>query len=441
MRVLPVVAVLIAAGLAVAAGGGATWPARGAVVGLSAALAVVALVAWRSGSITPRRVIVTGLAMRLMFLPLPPGLSDDLWRYLWDGLAQANGLNPYLHRPIDSPLAGAWAGLLPRMNSPEFHSVYPPLSQAFFLVGGLAARATGSAWAGYYGVKLPIALCEAIALLLLARSVSGGACPARRSPLALYAWNPLVLLECAGQGHSEAVMLPLLVGTILAARHDRWRLAGVLLAGATMVKLYPALLLPLLWRRGGWRSVWPSLAAMALLALPYAHPAVPGNVGESVRLYSGHFEFNNVPYFVLRDLVNGLDPSPANVGREHVGRWLRLALLVGVAAVYVVDWRTKPRLDRAFSWVLAGFVATTTTVHPWYALALVSLPWNLGRPSWAWLWFGVASVGTYLRYAPNGEAAYLAACWVAWGGLIGIGFVSTARNLYDRLATGPALRR
>jgi hypothetical protein len=44
-----------------------------------------------------------------------PGLSTDIYRYIRDGRVQGAGINPYLHLPVDSQLAGLainlWLGL------------------------------------------------------------------------------------------------------------------------------------------------------------------------------------------------------------------------------------------------------------------------------------------------------------------------------------------
>ena len=49
-------------------------------------------------------VIVCALAFRFSLAGLNPSLSDDLFRYMWDGRILSHGINPYSHIPSDSDL-------------------------------------------------------------------------------------------------------------------------------------------------------------------------------------------------------------------------------------------------------------------------------------------------------------------------------------------------
>ena len=83
-------------------------------------------------------LLTCAAAARLLCAASPPVLSDDLYRYVWDGRVQAAGINPYLH----APAAGALHALRdtevhPRVNHPDVRTIYPPLAQILFV----AARA------------------------------------------------------------------------------------------------------------------------------------------------------------------------------------------------------------------------------------------------------------------------------------------------------------
>lgn len=377
--------------------------------------ALLAVWAWRRDLLTTRQVLIIALLLRALAFWWPPLLSDDVWRYLWDGLVQTYGYSPFLHEPRDATFNFLHGHLaFERMNSAGVYTVYPPLSQLLFLPGAAAARLTGSAWAGIYVIKLTMLLCEVGALLLLSRLVSP------RS-LLLYAWHPLVVIESAGQAHTEAPLVLMLVATLSAMQNVRPALAGAALGAAVWLKLYPLVLLPFLWRRGGWRAILGSALALVVLAAPYMSIEAARNVQTSLALYVGRFEFNALPYFWARDLANWLEPSKTDMGKLAVGQFLQTTFFLLVPALLLIDRRRSWRLGTAMAVVLLLFFGLSTTIHPWYLLGLLALPWAIERPKWWLLWFAAASVATYLRYwtalpweARNG--LYLWAVRLAWYG-------------------------
>ena len=411
-----------------AAAGGPAW--RALFVAASLAQGAVVLVAWRRGQITARRVLAIAVLLRLAVLWLPPSLSDDAWRYVWDGLVQTHGVGPFAYRPDDAALAflrggGLDAQLYARLNSAAYFSVYPPLSQAIFLLAAAAVRLGASPLVGVYAVKAVFAAAEVGGLILLSRMVSP------RS-LLLYAWHPLVVIESAGQPHGESLMAALLLACVWLARQPpttrRRTLAGAALGGAVMVKLYPIVLLPLLWRRLGAAAMVGAGVVLIALALPYGSLDAAAHVRASLALYVGLFEFNALPYFLLRDVANWLDGSPRDLGKLYVGKALQLLFLAALPLVFWLDRKRRWPLDRAFAVVLGLYLVCSTTVHPWYLLGVLAMPATLGgdgeesRPQWHWLWFALLTSGTYLRYAAAGwsEAAYLGFVYLAWGGWLAL---------------------
>lgn len=379
----------------------------------------VCLWAWKADLLTTRQVLFIALLLRAASFWWPPLLSDDVWRYLWDGLVQTHGYSPFLHEPREATLNFLHGHpAFERMNSAAVYTVYPPLSQILFLPGAAAARLTGSAWAGVYAIKLTMLLCEIGGLLLLSRLVSPRA-------LLLYAWHPLVVIESAGQAHTEAALVLMLVATLWATRNARPALAGAALGAAVWLKLYPLVLLPFLWRRGGWRALLGSAVVLVVLAAPYASIEAARNVQSSLALYVGRFEFNAMLYFWVRDLANWLEPSQADMGKLAVGQFLQTLFFLLVPVLFLADWRRRWRLSTAMAVVLLLFFALSTTIHPWYLLGLLALPWVTAKPKWWLLFFAATSVATYLRYwtaLPDDirELLYFWSVRLAWYGAAAI---------------------
>lgn len=381
------------------------WPG---LVGLSFAATLALVVLWRRDPVSRREVLWGALLLRLAFLPLLPGLSDDLYRYLWDGWMQVEGINPYRYVPESDALASYQSSVLfERMNSPAYYTVYPPLAQLVFAVGGAVHAVLG--WpAGYYVLKGVLATAELGGVLLLSRLVSARC-------LLLYAWNPIVLLETAGQGHTEALLVPCLVAVLWAVRQGNGRLASAAVAGAGLVKIYPFVLGPFLLRRFGWRAVWPGALTTILLCLPFAAPYTLPHLKASVDLFSQLFEFNAGLYYLTKYgawLVSGADWS------KVIGPAFRYAYLGLLPVLYVLDWTQDWSFRRAALMAFGGFLILSTTVHPWYFLPVLILSVSGPRPTWAWLWVAGLSIGTYLFYV---DGPYWTWIILGWGGGAAIG--------------------
>jgi hypothetical protein len=153
---------------------------------------------------------VVAIALRLIFVPLSPELSDDVYRYLWDGHLQLSGVNPYLYAPADANLAEYRTVFHGLINNPEVNTIYPPFAQmAFFLIaaaGGAILQAK-LLWLGFD-------LATGWLLGKVAR-ITGRS---RRLTQLLYLWSPLLVVEVAWSAHLEPLGLFGLVLLILLAR-------------------------------------------------------------------------------------------------------------------------------------------------------------------------------------------------------------------------------
>ena len=224
----------------------------------------------------PRRVIVFGLALSALwhfqFLRMPPGLDDDIHRYVWDGRMQRLGYNPYIVVPSDPALAGLHTAETRTLNNPEVPSPYPAGAQLFF-------RAVTSIHESTFALKVAFVVCDfAIALLLLdvLRRTGQG-----EHWVLAYAWHPLLAIEVAGSGHVDIVgVLLLLVSAASLLR--RWRAVAAISFGlAVAVKFLPIVLVPLYWKRVRMRDAALAAIVVGLLYVPFLnHGRIPiGSLG------------------------------------------------------------------------------------------------------------------------------------------------------------------
>src|SRR5262252_9611121 len=212
-------------------------------------------------------ILATAALLRLVALAAPVFLSDDINRYIWDGRVQAAGINPYRYIPTDPVLAPLRDTLIfPNINRNNYApTIYPPIAQMLFL---LANRLGGTVLA----VKLVFVAVEAIGIVALLAVLQAAGKPGEH--ILLYVWHPLPVWEIAGSGHIDAAVVAFVALALAAAVTGRRSWSGAALAAATLVKFFPLVLAPALWRPangnlGDWR--WPAgFAAVACATyLPY----------------------------------------------------------------------------------------------------------------------------------------------------------------------------
>jgi alpha-1,6-mannosyltransferase len=299
----------------------------------------------------PKRVIVFGLALSALwhfeFLRMPPGLDDDIHRYVWDGRVQRLGYNPYIVVPSDPGLASLHTSETRTLNNREVPSPYPAGAQLFF-------RAVTSIQESTFALKVAFVVCDlAIAFVLLdvLRSTRQG-----EHWVLAYAWHPLLAIEVAGSGHVDIVGALLLLVSA-ASLVKRWRVVAALAFGlAVSVKFLPIVLLPLYWKRVRMRDAALAATVVGLLYVPFLnHGRIPiGSLGTYVQ----RFRFND-PVFATLERVT----APQVVAG--------LAVLVGfLTAIWMRRRSTKESSD-AFAWPMAASLLCAPVVYPWYLLWLL----------------------------------------------------------------------
>ena len=213
--------------------------------------AIYLLAAWiviraRSSNSTLFIAIAFAVIFRVSILFAPPYLSDDIYRYVWDGRVQAAGINPYRYIPAAPELAQLRdETIYPKINRRDWaHTIYPPVAQIIFLLTTRISESVTWMKATMLGFELVTIWAVAQLLTLLGRP---------RQLLLLYAWHPLVIWEFAGSGHVDAMAIAFIALAFLAWQKKSDLGAGFTLACATLVKLFPLVLVPAMLKRGRWK--------------------------------------------------------------------------------------------------------------------------------------------------------------------------------------------
>jgi len=299
----------------------------------------------------PKRIIVIGLALaavwHLLFLLQPPGLDDDIHRYVWDGRVQRLGYNPYILVPSDPALSGLHTSETRTLNNPGVPSPYPAGAQLFF-------RAVTALHESVFALKAAFVLCD-LAVVLVLLDILRSSRQSMHWVLA-YAWNPLLAMEVAGNGHVDIVGALLLLVSV-AALGRRWRAVAAVAFGLTVaVKFLPIVLAPLYWRRLRIRDALLAMFVFGLLYLPFLERGrIPiGSLG----IYVQSFRFNG-PLFAM--LERTWAPQIA----------FAVAVLAGMVTAIWLRRRSAEWSSDAFAWPMAASLLCAPVVYPWYLLWLL----------------------------------------------------------------------
>jgi len=370
-----------------------------------------------------------GCLFRWLLLQTYPTLSSDVFRYIWDGHVSVNGVSPYQF-PIHASQLD-WLDIPYRAQAHHVHmaSPYMPVAQWYF-----------TAVAIFYPLE-PISFQTAAVLMdlgtayILSRLLALAGLPAHR--LLIYLWNPLAIVETAQGAHLDALMVLLALLAVytmtgrsaaLARAAEAGRaatglsrlpfsvLTPALLALATLTKLVPFVLVPVFWWRWNWGSrLLYGYLVVGLLIAP-ALRAGWGLFGEldgrglfgALRIYLDEWNFNSGLFHWLEDWLTQMGIGRPNAQAKEIAFFLLFLLLVGV---WLWSRQTCDDPRSTLRWLavpLGGYLLLTTTVHPWYLLALLPfLPlltpetdestrvWLWLLP---WLWLSGALALSYITY-------------------------------------------
>ena len=317
-------------------------------------------------------VLAAAVLFRALLAPLVPTLSTDLNRYRWDGLVQQAGFNPYSMSPDDPRLQSlreqlgphAWAG----MPGQETPTIYPPLTEQVF-------RLTWQWLPGPLAFKLPFLLADLLIVLMLAGWVrsSGG----KAYQVAVYAWNPLVVIEFAGSGHNDALALAGVVAAVVIIRRSPI-VSTWLVAAAALAKAFPMLLLPLWVRRAGWPRARGWLAALGALALAallaWSYRSAWPEYINVLNYYESRWQNNNASLYTLIVWFTESSAVAAGVGVGVVGGlalWAAARNLDPARAAYLLIGAILLLTPNGFSWYFT-----------WIVPVLCFLPGRRTTPAW-----------------------------------------------------------
>jgi len=324
-----------------------------------------------------RHLTYLAIGFRLVFLVAIPNLSQDFYRFIWDGRLLLAGLNPYLYTP--NGLVYSQPDLFPQMKllfegmgalSAGHFSNYPPIHQLPFVIAAMLSKHSilGSV------IMLRLILIGAdLGILFFGKKLL----KTLQLPTKKIYWfilNPLVIIELTGNLHFEGLMLFFFVMALYFIHSKKWHLAALTMALSIAVKLVPILTLPLFLNKLGWKKSIRFYITIGALFLLFFWLFLDGdfikNYSTTIGLWFSKFEFNASFYYFLKW---GLETT-SNLELIHSMGIVMVSFLALLTCYLLLKNKSKTtELILMILWVLSGYYFISTTVHPWYIISLLLL--------------------------------------------------------------------
>ncbi len=332
----------------------------------------------RRAAFSEKGLFTTALLFRIAFLFSIPNLSQDFYRFIWDGRMILEGLNPYLQTPFSFLDQGSipvvqGAQLIDGMGSLSAGNLtnYPPLNQLCFMLAGLFA---GKSILGSVIVLRIIVILADLGTILFGKKLLQKLNLDGRS-IYLYALNPFIIIELTGNLHFEGVMVFFLVWSLYLLAKGKWIWSALVLSLSVSVKLIPLMFLPLLIQRLGYlksASYYALVGAATVLSfLPFYNSQFFTNYAETIALWFQKFEFNASIYYIAREIGYGFRGfnEIAIIGSNIP---VLVVAFIGILAIIRNNLSLRKLLS-AILLALSFYLFTSTTVHPWYIVTLLAI--------------------------------------------------------------------
>jgi hypothetical protein len=327
-------------------------------------------------NLSTNNLLFLGIALRSILFFAEPELSNDYYRFIWDGRMSLLGLNPYLSLPE------VWVNTNPEIinNAPELYkgmgalngshyTCYPPINQLYFILSSLFHDSTsyGSAlWMRFFIFISEIGMTLVGIRILKKINLN----PNR---IHLIWLNPFFILETHVNLHFEGVMIFYLALAFWYILKKNIWLGGIFFALSIAVKAIPLIFLPVFLKFFGFKKFiqFGLITGLSLIVLftPFLSTELYHNFMNSIELYFTNFEFNASIYYIIREI--GYHVKGYNI-IQSVGKITPFVLIAFTVIISLLR-KNKQFNDLILSLllVISFYYFTATTVHPWYIILVV----------------------------------------------------------------------
>ncbi|WP_375238499.1 polyprenol phosphomannose-dependent alpha 1,6 mannosyltransferase MptB [Aurantibacter sp.] len=342
------------------------------------------------GNLTFKQLAYIAFGFRALFILAVPNLSQDFYRFIWDGRLILEGLNPYLQTP-NTIMA---SGIIPIANAQELYknmgelsamhfSNYPPINQLYFFIAALFS--SKSILGSVVVLRILIIIADLGVLYFGKRLLEH--LKINPKQIFWYILNPFIIIELTGNLHFESVMVFFLISSLYYLFKNKWIIAAILLGCSISVKLIPLLFLPVFfwWFLKHKKSTeftvvnfiklisFYILVILTLVVsfLPFLSQELIANYSKTIGLWFGDFEFNASLYYVFREIgywFRGYNEI------KIIGKLIPILVILFTLLITFLRKNQQPKtLITSLLLALSFYLFTATTVHPWYIATVLIL--------------------------------------------------------------------
>ena len=302
-------------------------------------------------------------------------VSDDVNRYVWEGVCLLDGINSYELSPLAS--SNIIIEKRPNMKSiydgmsfyQEKTAIYGPF---FILTCALMSIISPTLFMySVFTFLISILLIYLIYRLLCSIKI-------HPASMVFLVCNPLFLVFGIGEAHNDVFMSCFIVGSLLALRSKKIPLACLLIGTAACIKITMLIFLPLFFKRKyifSWIFIFIPFILYLPFLLSYSSPF------DSLIFFGQFAEFNNGFFYLLKLLTGDL----ARI----------ISLLIFLLLVFHICITASTNYSLVFGISLA-FIFLTPILHPWYLILPIVL--NVYRGSLTLLAFSFLPVTLLPHY-------------------------------------------
>ena len=386
----------------------------------------ICILIWRFSELSLKNILIWSLVMRLVTLPFFPQFSEDYLRFYFDSYLLKMGENPYLIIPaeyLNFISSDTLTAVVDGMNSPNYYTIYPPLSQFFF--GIIYRLSDGSIDIFVLLSKIGLIIADLGSIFFVFKI--SNQLKKSTSATILFAFSPLIILEFAGNLHTEGLAIFFTLAAIYALLRKYNFSSATLLGLGISVKLLPILIFPVVFSYLGLKRgiiyLFYSLLIFTITLTPFLSLEMINHFSSSLDLYFRNFESNAYIYFILRGIINSfIGYNPIQFLGPVLGIISAISILL-LSFKFIRD-PEKSEIIEKMAIVFTLYFALSTTVHPWYLswIVLFSIFSGKYRLLIIWSYLGYLS---YFFYADQIQMGWW--WWVEYITLTTVILISTMK--------------